>query len=856
LLSHRHAAAILVGFLAVFFWQPLTSGGVYAPADILGQFPVLRHSAAPLQPHNALASDVVFQMVPFAEWNLSELRQGRIPLWNPYSGAGAPHLANFQSAVFSPFSVPPYVLGPGVGLLLAAFLKLFACGFLTYLFLRRIGLDFWPAMSGGVLYMFSGYIMVWLPWHNSGASAVLPAGAYFTERLIAQGGRSTDCAWLAAVLALGLLCGHPETLFFAVLALCAYWTFRVFAYPEARTAWIRLGLMFAGAGAVAAAVCAVQLLPFFEYLSHSAEIGREARRSYPNLHWTTLVLQLCPDLLGNPATAFKHSPVFNFCEQNGAYLGAAACYLISVGVLGWYWNRQRQLSFFLGLLAAWAVYAYDPLGIQSTVIRHLPLIGLGIPRRSCMVGTFAGSAVVALTAQWLLQGGAAKAARILPVWAAAFLLLPVPALLSILHLVPLGSPEAGATIPWRMAAVLTALLAVVAGTLLQNARILGAGLPVILFVQSGLLFRGNYASVPAEIFYPHQVPATEIAQRTGMDLLATQDSAWLPPNVSTTYRIRIPGNYDVMEVRWHTALREKMGGLPHVRALQLLGVRYLASTDAQAGMVRADSLPVSNGEFVPLGGRRIEETFTASQPGLNAIRIAAAGGECQARAELHEGSRLVASQALDCRDPWLRFAVQPDSRGKAYRVSVEGNAAVRNPPGMIASTSAGVSGWLRPVWRGNSVHLLQLDSAMPRFSTVGQAEVIGDDIAAQDRMLRPDFDPLSKIVLASGVAEGNGETGTVTVAEETPVRIRLQMDRKSPGWLMATHTWYPGWRAVVNGAGAEVMRANTAFTAVRVGAGRSEVLLYYDPWTFRVGLWISIGGLAALAALYAAGRRV
>ena len=60
---------------------------------------------------NRLLIDPVLQFQPWLEFNRSMLRSGRLPLWNPMSGCGAPHLANGQSAVFDPFHLIAYLGG-------------------------------------------------------------------------------------------------------------------------------------------------------------------------------------------------------------------------------------------------------------------------------------------------------------------------------------------------------------------------------------------------------------------------------------------------------------------------------------------------------------------------------------------------------------------------------------------------------------------------------------------------------------------------------------------------------------------------------------------------------------------------
>ena len=42
------------------------------------------------------------QFYPWRDFAIHEFAAGRMPLWNPYNGAGAPLLANYQSAILYP----------------------------------------------------------------------------------------------------------------------------------------------------------------------------------------------------------------------------------------------------------------------------------------------------------------------------------------------------------------------------------------------------------------------------------------------------------------------------------------------------------------------------------------------------------------------------------------------------------------------------------------------------------------------------------------------------------------------------------------------------------------------------------
>jgi hypothetical protein len=243
-------ALVLAALLTIFFWTPLSSGGVYLAADQLQSFPLHRVAPPGYRPRNPLLTDPVYQMAPWLIWSRDQVQQGRLPLWNPYNGWGAPHLANFQSAVFSPYSLPFYLLDPRAALLAAAVAKLGVLGGFAYLFLRRIEISHPAALVGMVAYTFCGYHVVWLNWPHIAAAMALPAGLYWAECFLrAPPGRTAArglaLLGLAVVLAVGVLAGHPETLFFGGLVLAAYLAVRLPAEPPSALDRARPG----GAGA-------------------------------------------------------------------------------------------------------------------------------------------------------------------------------------------------------------------------------------------------------------------------------------------------------------------------------------------------------------------------------------------------------------------------------------------------------------------------------------------------------------------------------------------------------------------------------------------------------------------------------
>jgi hypothetical protein len=91
----------------------------------------------------------------------------------------------------------------------------------------------------------------------------------------------------------------------------------------------------------------------------------------------------------------------------------------------------------------------------------------------------------------------------------------------------------------------------------------------------------------------------------------------------------------------------------------------------------------------------------------------------------------------------------------------------------------------------------------------------------------------------------------VSFIRDDPDVITLQADSADGGWLVLTDSYYPGWRAWIDGKPAPIDRFSDALRSVDVPAGQHTIEMRYQPSTFRVGLFISLLALALLAGLAA-----
>jgi len=113
---------------------------------------------------------------------------------------------------------------------------------------------------------------------------------------------------------------------------------------------------------------------------------------------------------------------------------------------------------------------------------------------------------------------------------------------------------------------------------------------------------------------------------------------------------------------------------------------------------------------------------------------------------------------------------------------------------------------------------------------------------------------LYELPAASGRASARTDDGravSVTWREDGPTRVILALDAPAPATLTLADSFYPGWRAALDGAPVPIERAGEIFRAVRVPPGRHTVSFEYRPSGFRVGLFLmllaaAVGGFAVV----------
>jgi hypothetical protein len=142
--------------------------------------------------------------------------------------------------------------------------------------------------------------------------------------------------------------------------------------------------------------------------------------------------------------------------------------------------------------------------------------------------------------------------------------------------------------------------------------------------------------------------------------------------------------------------------------------------------------------------------------------------------------------------------------------------------------------------------------AMPRVSLIYSATVVANGEAAFGAIHTPGFSPTQTVVVENGPVLAGGQpegAANLYYTGYAPEAYSVVAVTPAPAYLVFSEVWYPGWRAWVDGVETPIYRADFAFRSVWLAApGSHTVVMRFDPWSWKVGLAITLLTLAGLLA--------
>ncbi len=205
------------------------------------------------------------RLYPWQRFLHHSASRGESVLWNPQEGYGAPFFALWRTRVLSPFNLPLYWFSFAHALWLSVFLKLLVAGWCAYYVGRRFGLHAAGALCMAVAYQLSGPVFLWSSLPMSDVMPWFPLLVINAERLML--GHVYAWPGAAITIALMLLGGDPESVAAVMLFILLY----QLARRVRDRGWTHLRRALLGltvGGVFGVGLCAVQIVPFIEFLRH------------------------------------------------------------------------------------------------------------------------------------------------------------------------------------------------------------------------------------------------------------------------------------------------------------------------------------------------------------------------------------------------------------------------------------------------------------------------------------------------------------------------------------------------------------------------------------------------------------
>lgn len=435
--------------------------------------------------------DTVAYSGPNMVVSLGEIREGRIPQWNPDIFGGVTHLGNAQAAVFEPLMWLGSWLPPHRALvwIIAAHVAILASG-TWWLLRKRLRLAPEAASVGAVAVVGSGLVMArsvqfeqiavvsWVPWVLVGIDLALDGSA--------RRGRLTVLPVAAALLAIS---GHPQQGYIAA-PLIALWCGGRFL--DRRPGWSGVAHL-AAAGALALGLASAQLLPNAMAVDDSA-IVTERQISDASIPTHSVQLRKVPATLLGDVTEDSHGMTVGGFEPM-AFVGGIAGALAALGALSTILrrNRHRWTATAMALAAAGGtLFALGPrTGVYRAMFRLVPGFDLArVPGRWMLLPVLAGAVLAAFGMDRLVEG------RVRRVDAAVLAILLTAVVAAVLGEV-VDRPTGGAIAWWAVAFAAVALTAWRGTTKVAGAAALG--LLAVATLELGVMSNSSFARQLQEV---------------------------------------------------------------------------------------------------------------------------------------------------------------------------------------------------------------------------------------------------------------------------------------------------------------------------------------------------------------------
>lgn len=773
------AFSIALTFTVIFFYKTIFFGLLPFPGDLLvaefkpwRTYSYLGYIPASV-PNKAQYPDTIRQTYPWKTLVIKMLKQGQVPLWNPYNFSGSPLLANFQSSAFYPLNIFYFIFSQPAAWSILVMLQPLLAAFFTYCYCRKLHVTPLASWFAAISFSYGSFMRVWLEYNTVGHVVLwLPLILLSIESLRTQ----LHWKWIATLigsLATILLAGHPQIAAYIYVFTIIYFLLRGRTIKHGTLITILLGLPIG--------IAAVQLLPGIELVLNSARSNLPFSTLFHKIliqPWQLIMLAV-PDFFGNPATRTYW--------LSDTYIGKT----MSIGIVPLFFlfatyrsphPLKKLFIFSTGII--FILITANPISYIFYRI-PLPIFSTSSPTLMSFLFGFSLSMLIAFGVDQFR-----KEPHTLKKWKKRA--LQVAGVLFLLWLVVVVMPKIS-SLPWRenlsvsirpmiLASGLVAITLIAFYGAITKPKKMTIILGLLLFVHTLDLFiafhKFNPFS-PKEFIFPDTAITNNLKEQTGINRFWGYGTATLEPNIASQLSLYSPDGYDPLYPRWY-------------------------------------------GEFI-----------TSSRDGYIARQFTT-----QTRSDASVAPGFGKDQFMK---NTYRLRVL-DSLGVKYILDrLENGSTDSTFPKNIFSLIYDKDGW----------KIYQNLTSLPRVALLSNYAVYSSKKEFEKLFFDATFDPAKTVLLDEQIpfhSTNNQEKGNVEVLAYEPNMIRLRTSTAADRIVFISDTFYPGWKAFIDGQSKKIYRANYAFRAIPVPAGTHLITMVYYPDTVRWGWYISSLSVVLTAA--------
>jgi uncharacterized membrane protein YfhO len=331
----------------------------------------------------------------------TSIQSGELPLWNPFLFSGTSFVSDPQSALFYPPTWITLILPSTktLGIILVLHIWWSAVG--TFFFLRSLKCSKWAALSGAIVFAFSGYTFARV---QAGHIGVLTSGSWLPWGLwmIKTISENKEIKWRhmafgGICVGMTILAGHIATAFYVFLLFGIYSVYQCWRTEAgfSKKNIIRLVAM----GILGIGLAFIQLLPFVQSIASSTRASAydyefTSRFSWPIGYLLTLFV---PNFFGEPVTTgYWGDGVY---DEVIFYVGLLPLLLVPIAL------KKREAKFWVAIGGGALLVAFGTNSIVHRLLfRFIPYFStLRAPARAGFLFTLAMAVLTGLAITILEQ---------------------------------------------------------------------------------------------------------------------------------------------------------------------------------------------------------------------------------------------------------------------------------------------------------------------------------------------------------------------------------------------------------------------------------------------------------------------